>query len=267
MQTSQIDYNSAEVAHHILWKNPGLLIESYKELLRNRDESMVQRLGECPIPIHIHTPITIPDSMASIVGPLNENERLTMTIERETKFNMCVYGDKTTGEEHIVIAKNLRDKKNVPVRVHSSCVTAETFHASNCDCHEQLEKALDIIDRDDFGIIIWLHQEGRGNGLAAKVQQLRIMLSEGIDTVSAFEKAGYPKDQRDYSVAAAILADLEIKSIRLITNNPDKVRQLSDLGIIVTDRIPCIINPINDIVRRDLKAKKEKLGHFLDELG
>ena len=264
-QTKQMDYNVAEVAHHILWRNPGLLIELYKELLRNRTELMIQRLGDCPIPIRIHVPIETPQSLKTLSNRLKVGEKLTVAIEKESTFHMYVYGDKTTGEEHIVIAKNLGNRKNVPVRVHSSCVTAETFHASNCDCHEQLEKALEIIDKEDFGLVIWLHQEGRGNGLAAKTQQLRIMLAEGTDTVSAFEKAGYPRDQRDYSVAADILKDLGITSIRLITNNPDKVGQLSELGIKVNGRISCIIAPINEIVRRDLKAKKEKLGHFFGE--
>jgi len=99
-----------------------------------------------------------------------------------------------------------------------------------------------------------------------KTKQLKIMIEEGLDTVDAFEKAGYPKDQRDYAVAGSILKDLGIKSIRLITNNPNKISQLKTSGIKITAIIPCEIKPLNEIVRRDLKAKKYKLGHNLKNM-
>jgi len=174
----------------------------------------------------------------------------------------CIYRDKTTGEEYVAVIKGNNNGENVPIRIHSSCLTAETFHASNCDCHEQLQMALLIADKEGFGGVIWLHQEGRGNGLAAKVKEIKIIMEEGLDTVDAFEKAGYPKDQRDYTAAASMLKNLGIKSIRLITNNPNKLRQIEKLGIKVVGRIPCEITPTNELVRKDLKAKKDKLGHI-----
>lgn len=248
---------------NILWQKPSILIKAYKELLKAKGEFMVERLGECPLPIRIHVPITLsPEQTASFnLGSIEGKP--TVYIEKNTTFQMYVYGDKTTGEEHVAVIKGIGNGDNVPIRVHSSCLTAETFHASNCDCHEQLEMALAITEKEGYGGIIWLHQEGRGNGLAGKAKQLKIMLEEGVDTVEAFEKAGYPRDQRDYAVAADIIKDLGIKSVRLITNNPSKIQQLKQLGIEITARIPCEVPPINEIVRKDLQAKRKKLGHLL----
>lgn len=250
------DFPLLEVRHEVLWKKPSLLIDLGKEILRNRGESMVQRMAESPMYVWIHE-----YASAASGKPYDRIVR-----KKESEFRIYAYGDRSTGEEHIALVKNIRNGKNVPLRVHSSCVTAEVFHASNCDCHEQLEAALALIDKQDFGIVIWLHQEGRGNGLAAKIKQLNLMLTEGLDTVSAFEKSGYPADQRDYTVAADILKDLGVRSVKLITNNPEKQKQLSILGIKVTGRIPCEIAPANEVVRKDLKAKKEKLGHILENV-
>ena len=248
-----------------LWRNPGRLIKAYKEMLKSKGESMAERIGECPLPIRIHIPMTLSSKQVASLGLGNIEGRPTVYIEKDTIFQMYVYGDKTTGEEHVAVIKGIRDGENVPIRVHSSCLTAETFHASNCDCHEQLEIALAIAEKEGYGGVIWLHQEGRGSGLAAKAKQLKIMLEERIDTVAAFEKAGYPRDQRDYSIAADMLKDLGIKSIRLITNNPSKIQQLLELGIEVKSRIPCEVPPANEIVRKDLQAKRDKLGHLLGD--
>lgn len=248
------------------WLNPGLLIKENKDTIRNNGESMVERLSECPLPIRINIPFKL--SRKSIAGLALEipEGRPTFSVEKDAIFKMYVFGDKTTGEEHVAILKESERNENIPIRIHSSCLTAESFHASNCDCQEQLQMSLAIANKEGVGGVIWLHQEGRGNGLVAKTKQLKIMMEEGLDTVDAFEKAGYPKDQRDYSVAADILKDLGIKSIRLITNNPDKTKQLEELGIKITSIIPCQISPLNEIVKKDLKAKKDKLGHNLGNM-
>ncbi len=182
----------------------------------------------------------------------------------ESTFRIYVYPD-NNGEEHVAVIKSIRDGEDVPIRIHSSCL-AEVFGATNCDCREQLEMSLAIANNRGFGGVIWLHQEGRGNGLVAKIMQLDIMLTKGVDTCTAFEQAGYPKDIRDYQIAAGILTDLDIKSIRIITNNPDKIEQLQSLGIVINGRIPCVPSnlTINPILERDLTAKKEQLGHLLD---
>ena len=246
-----------------LWSNPGLLIKTNKNILANNGESLVQSLGECPLPIRFTIPLPLSETQIKTLGLNQVRDKVSISIERESMFKMYAYGDKTTGEEHVAVIKNVKNDKDVPIRIHSSCLTSETFHASNCDCNEQLQMALLIADKEGFGGIIWLHQEGRGNGLAAKTKQLKIMIEENLDTVDAFGKAGYPKDQRDYTVAAEILKDLGIKSIRLITNNPSKTSQLETLGIKITAIIPCEIEPLNEIVKNDLKAKKYKLGHNL----
>lgn len=246
----------------VLWRDPGLLIRRNKDILMHNREPMIERLGECPLSIRIKNYVILSEEQFKSLN-LRTEDRPTLYVEKEVEFRMYVFGDKTTGEEHVVVIRGINDGKEVPIRIHSSCLTAESFHASNCDCHEQLEMALSIADEEGFGGVIWLHQEGRGNGLTAKAKQLRIMTEEGLDTVDAFEKAGYPRDQRDYTVAAEILNDLGIKSIRLITNNPDKLDQLRGLGIKIDSIIPCEIEPMNGIIKKDLKAKRDKLGHLL----
>jgi GTP cyclohydrolase II len=248
-----------------IWRNPGRIIAAHKDLLRARGESLVEKLGECPLAIRIAIPLSLLDSQVRISDAGEIEGNLRIVAERDVTFRMYVYGDRTTGEEHVALIKGIGDGTNIPIRVHSSCITAETFHATNCDCHEQLTKALDITDREGVGGVIWLHQEGRGNGLTGKAEQLGIMFEHGVDTVEAFERAGYPPDQRDYTIAADILKDLGITSIRLITNNPDKIRQLTEAGISVVGRIPCITAPLSEVARRDLLAKKDRLGHQISD--
>lgn len=250
-----------------LWRNPGVLIRAHKEILKARGESLVERVGECPLPLRLHINLPLSQEQIDALGVDGPDSDIHITVERVSNFQMYVYGDRTTGEEHVVVIKGVGNGENVPIRIHSSCLTAETFHAANCDCHEQIEVALNIAEKEGCGGVIWLHQEGRGNGLAAKARQLKVMIEEDVDTVEAFRRAGYPIDQRDYTAAVDILEDLGIRSIRLITNNPDKIEQVSDLGIHIVDRIPCEIAPINEIVRRDLAAKRDKMGHLLKNTG
>jgi 3,4-dihydroxy 2-butanone 4-phosphate synthase/GTP cyclohydrolase II len=246
-----------------VWLRPWDVVETNKKYLRKIDESLVVRLGSCPLPIRLHKQIPLRKQQLKKLNVEVKDETGSILLEKEVVYRMVVYGDKTTGAEHVAVIKTIGDRKAVPIRIHSSCLTSETFHASNCECHEQLELALQIIEKESYGGIIWLHQEGRGNGLAAKARQLTIMIEEGLPTTDAFEKAGYPKEQRDYSAAADILHDLRIKSVRLITNNPDKIKQIQEAGIKVIERIPCEITPFNDFVKNDLRAKKRQLGHKL----
>ncbi len=247
-----------------LWRNPGELIKHRRGLLEARGEPIIERTGKTPIPLRIQTPISLSTEQALSLGIGLPEGRLTLMHETEAVFTMYTYGDRTTGEEHVAIIKDLGNGENIPIRIHSSCLTAESFHASNCDCMEQLNNALATAEQEGFGGVIWLHQEGRGNGLAAKAQQLSLMMAEGLNTVDAFEKAGYPADQRDYTAAADILKDLGIKSIRIITNSPDKITQIRGAGIEIVGRIPCEIAPLNDVVARDLEAKRKRLGHLFD---
>ncbi len=246
-----------------LWRNPSMLIKTYKEMLKLKGESLAERIGECPLPIRINIPVPLSEAQIEMLGVNGIEGKVSALIGKESMFTMYAYGDKTTGEEHVAVIKDVGNGENVPIRIHSSCITSEVFHASNCDCHEQMEMALSIVEKEGFGGVIWLHQEGRGNGLAGKTKHLKIMVEEQVDTVEAFKRAGYPDEQRDYTIAVDILKDLGIKSVRLITNNPDKLAQVAKLGITVVDRIPCEIPTINEIVTKNLAAKRDKLGHLL----
>lgn len=244
-----------------LWRDPGALVRLNKSYYEAKGEPIVIREAETPLPIRLNYSVPLTVEQVAIFGGGEVAGVPMMTLVRDAMFQAYSYGDKTTAEEHVALMKEIGDGEDVPIRIHSSCLTAETFHASNCDCHEQLEAALQITEKEGRGGVIWLHQEGRGNGLAAKFKQIELMVREGVNTVDAYEQLGYPSDQRDFTAAVHILNDLGIKSVRLITNNPDKIGQLQDMGIKVTGRIPCVIPPYNEMVRKDLKAKKDRHGH------
>lgn len=248
-----------------VWEDPASIIQVHKRLLTERGETMVERLADCPLPVRLTTSLPITKEQLNFLGIDIAGATFSIETSKDAMFRMYVYGDKTTGEEHVAVIKDVGDGENVPLRIHSSCLTSETFHASNCECHEQLELALSIADREGYGGVIWLHQEGRGNGLTAKARQLTLMVEQGLDTIQAFEAAGYQSERRDFTPAVEILNDLGIKSVRLITNNPDKLAQAQALGIVVTERIPCQIPPANDMIRKDLRAKRDRHGHMIGE--
>lgn len=233
--------------------------------LKQKAELSVVSLGSSPLPIRIQIPQTLSARQLKILQESSMEGRPLFFHEIDRTYKLYAYKEKENNEEHMALIKNLGNGEDVPIRIHSSCVTAETFHASNCDCGEQIQAALLTIEKEGCGGIIWLHQEGRGNGLKAKVQQLKLMMERGLDTVDAFEQAGYPKDKRNYAAAADILKELGVKSVRVITNNPDKIKQIENLGITVTGRLPCEIPAFNEIVRKDLQAKKDKLGHMIHD--
>jgi 3,4-dihydroxy 2-butanone 4-phosphate synthase / GTP cyclohydrolase II len=149
--------------------------------------------------------------------------------------------------------------------VHSECLTGDVFHSLRCDCGEQLESALSMIEREGRGVLLYLSQEGRGIGLLNKLRAYKLQ-EDGLDTVEANERLGLPADLRDYGIGAQILADLGLSSIRILTNNPKKIRGLEGYGLSVTDQIPIehAPNPHNE---NYLRAKREKLGHTLHHQG
>lgn len=180
-------------------------------------------------------------------------------------WHIVAFRQKDDNEEHVALSMgDITTDEPLLTRLHSSCVTAETFHATNCDCHEQMEVAMQIIAKKKRGLIVWLHQEGRGNGLAGKVMQLKEMMERDIDTVTAFESLGMSGEARNYKAAIDIYKDLGIKApLRLLTHNPNKITALKDAGFQV--EIEPLTVPINsDITERDLAAKKSKLGHLYD---
>ena len=146
------------------------------------------------------------------------------------------------------------------VRVHSQCLTGDVFHSLRCDCRQQLEMALAMIAEQGAGILIYEQQEGRGIGLMAKLQAYELQ-DQGLDTVEANERLGFKADQREFALPAEILKALDVRRVRLLSNNPDKVAALEKGGVVVTERVPCEVAPSTHS-EDYLKTKKEKLGHL-----
>jgi GTP cyclohydrolase II len=146
------------------------------------------------------------------------------------------------------------------VRIHSQCLTGDVFHSLRCDCRSQLELALDQIVNEGRGLLIYEHQEGRGIGLLNKLRAYELQ-DEGLDTVEANEKLGFEADLRDYALPAAILQYFQVKQVRLLSNNPDKVAALEKAGIQVVERAPIVVPPL-DTTAEYLRTKREKLGHL-----
>jgi GTP cyclohydrolase II len=161
------------------------------------------------------------------------------------------------------VALVMGDVQSVPplVRIHSQCLTGDVFHSLRCDCRQQLELALSMITEEGAGILIYEQQEGRGIGLMAKLQAYELQ-DAGFDTVEANHALGFKADLRDFSLAAAILRDLRVQRVRVLTNNPRKVRALSGRGIEVVEWLPCEVGPTAHSLPY-LRTKKQRMGHVL----
>lgn len=178
-------------------------------------------------------------------------------------FKVYVFRNSIDYKEHLAIsAGETGDGENIPVRLHSECLTSEVLGSLKCDCREQLQDALKQIARDGKGIVLYLRQEGRGIGLGNKVLAYSLQ-EEGYDTVEANHILGFPDDLREYNVAAAMLHILGVKSVQLLTNNPKKIDGLEKYNIIVNQRIPLQITP-NPINKFYLQTKARKSGHLLN---
>lgn len=179
-------------------------------------------------------------------------------------FNISAYTDEIEEKEYIALIKgNVEQKENVSVRLHSECLTGDVFGSKRCDCREQLHRALKELEEKGEGVLIYLRQEGRGIGIINKLKAYSLQ-DEGFDTVEANHKLGFEDDLRDYAVAAQIIKDLEIKSVSLKTNNPKKIEGLLKYGVNVVNRenIEIIANELD---KKYLKTKKEKMGHILSQ--
>jgi len=163
--------------------------------------------------------------------------------------------------EHVFMCKgDVTNQEDVVVRIHSECITSEVFNSLRCDCNDQLEAALNYIESEGLGVLIYLRQEGRGIGLFNKIEAYCLQ-DTGLDTVEANEKLGLPIDQRSYELAVEILNFLGVKSVRLLTNNPTKINALREQGIRVTESIPLMAKP-NSVNFLYLETKRLKMNHM-----
>ncbi len=182
------------------------------------------------------------------------------------EFNVVGFRSLVDEKHHVAMVKgDVAGEQDVLVRVHSECLTGDVFHSLRCDCGQQLESALMLIERDGCGVLLYLAQEGRGIGLLNKLRAYRLQ-EEGLDTVDANLELGMPPDLRDYGIGAQILVDLGLSSIRLLTNNPKKIVGLEGYGLTVTDQVP-IQHPATEHNRDYLRAKRDRLGHLLHHQG
>lgn len=190
----------------------------------------------------------------------------TVSVNLPTKygdFKLILFECKLNEDCNLAIVKgNVEGKDDVLVRVHSSCETGDVFHSLRCDCGDQLEKALKLIEKTGEGVFLYMHQEGRGIGLANKLKAYHLQ-EKGMDTVEANVALGFAPDLRDYKVSAQILSELGINSVNLMTNNPQKVISLEEFGVKVSKRISLEISP-TESNKKYLKTKKEKMGHILE---
>ena len=178
-------------------------------------------------------------------------------------FDIYAYENGLDGETHVALVRgDIGDGKGLLVRVHSKCLTGDVFHSARCDCGLQLDAAMQRIAAEGRGVLVYLHQEGRGIGLANKIRAYELQ-DQGLDTVEANVRLGFKPDQRDYGIGAQILCDLGVKSMRLLTNNPRKFIGLEGYGLSVSESVPLEVPPKSEFTRRYMKTKKDKLGHRL----
>jgi 3,4-dihydroxy 2-butanone 4-phosphate synthase/GTP cyclohydrolase II len=189
----------------------------------------------------------------------------TVTTKLPSKYGdflLHLYKSETDNKDHIALVKGeIKPDEPTLVRVHSECLTGDVFGSLRCDCNEQLVAAMQLVEKEGKGIVLYMRQEGRGIGLVNKLKAYRLQ-DEGLDTVEANEKLGFRADLRDYGIGAQILRDLGVRKMRLMTNNPKKVVGLNGYGLEIVERVPLEVDP-NFFNEHYLKAKRDKLGHLI----
>ena len=177
-------------------------------------------------------------------------------------FDLHLYRSKVDSQHHLaLVLGEVASQKNVLVRVHSECLTGDVFGSKRCDCGPQLHQAMRQVAEEKLGVIVYMRQEGRGIGFAPKIKAYKLQ-EQGLDTIEANRKLGYPMDLREYGLGAQILCDLGLKTIRLLTNNPKKIVGLEGYGLEITEQVPIRIRP-NPHNEKYLRVKREKLGHLI----
>jgi 3,4-dihydroxy 2-butanone 4-phosphate synthase/GTP cyclohydrolase II len=219
----------------IFAKRHGLKIVTIADLIqyRMRHERLVRRAAETVLP-------------TAVAG----------------EFKAIAYENDVDSNQHLALVKGTwREDEPVLVRVHSECITGDVFHSLRCDCGEQLHNALKMIDQEKKGVLVYMHQEGRGIGLVNKMKAYALQ-DQGKDTVEANLELGFEEDLRDYGIGAQILVDLGVRKIRLMTNNPKKIVGLEGYGLSIVERVPIEVTP-NQKNLRYLRTKRDKMGHLL----
>jgi len=196
------------------------------------------------------------------VKPQVKNLVQTRIPTAHGEFTLHYYSNTLDDKEHIAFVKgDVAHKQGIPTRIHSECFTGDVFGSRRCDCGEQLDMALQLINEAGCGVLIYLRQEGRGIGLLKKLQAYNLQ-DQGLDTVDANIHLGHLADEREYDLAALILKDLKVDSVSLITNNPKKIDELVRLGVKVDKRIP-VETSVHDENQVYLKTKVQKMSHML----
>jgi 3,4-dihydroxy 2-butanone 4-phosphate synthase/GTP cyclohydrolase II len=216
----------------------GLKIIAVTELIayRLRHESLVKRVAEEMLP--------------SIHGGI---------------YKAIVYRNEVDASEHMALVKGDVSKgEEILVRLHSECLTGDVFGSERCDCGDQIRQSLKLIDKAGKGVLVYMHQEGRGIGLTNKIKAYALQ-DKGLDTVEANLELGFKEDLRDYGIGAQILRDLDVKKVRLLTNNPRKISGIEAYGLNVMERVPLETSPRESNIHY-LRTKQKKLGHLLTNL-
>ncbi|MDD5475498.1 MAG: bifunctional 3,4-dihydroxy-2-butanone-4-phosphate synthase/GTP cyclohydrolase II [Syntrophales bacterium] len=261
VRTGQTE-GSVDLARLAKLKPAGVICEIMK------DDGTMARMPDLEIFAREHDLKIV--TVADIIDFRMQHERLIKRVAEANlptayggDFRIIVYENDVDDMKHIALVKGeIHPDEAILVRVHSECVTGDLFGSLRCDCGDQLHRAMEIIDREGAGVIVYMHQEGRGIGLANKIKAYSLQ-EQGMDTVEANTHLGFKDDLRDYGIGAQILVDLGVRKMRMMTNNPKKIIGLEGYGMEMLERVPIVVAP-NENNLRYLEAKKAKMGHLLE---